>query len=103
MNTATITLNTPIKRGDNEITSIELRKPAAGALRGVSLRGLLDFQTDDIIKVLPRITEPPLTDAECNRLDPADLVQAGVAIAGYLIPTQVLEEAGISITAEAMQ
>ena len=93
MDKKVITLDTPIKRGESEITSITINKPNSGALRGASLRGLLDFQTDDIIKVLPRITEPALTDADANRLDPADLVQMGGVIAGFLLPRQVLAKA----------
>ena len=91
-NPNTITLDTPIKRGEKEITSITLNKPNSGALRGASLRGLLDFQTDDIIKVLPRITDPALTDNEANRLDPADLVQMGGVIASFLLSKQVLDK-----------
>lgn len=89
----TITLEQPIKRGDTEITRVELRKPNAGALRGVSLRGLLEFQTDDIAKVLPRISDPALTDPEVGRMDPADLLQAGGVIAGFLLPKRALAEA----------
>lgn len=90
MSTTNIPLETPIKRGTTEITSIEIRKPDSGALRGVSLRDLLDFQTDAILKVLPRVTEPPLTAPEAARLDPADLVQAGAALAGFLLTRRAL-------------
>lgn len=93
MSTQKITLEAPIKRGETEITEIELRKPNAGALRGVSLRNLLDFQTDDIAKVLPRISEPTLTDADVGKMDPADLLQAGAVIAGFLLPKRALEAA----------
>lgn len=90
----TITLDAPIKRGETGlIAAIEIRKPNSGALRGVSLRGLLDLQADDIIKVLPRISEPPITDHEAARLDPADLLQAGGVIAGFLLPKRALEQA----------
>lgn len=88
-----ITLETPIARGETQITALELRKPNAGALRGCSLRGLLEFQADDIIKVLPRVTEPALTEAEAARLDPADLLQAGSVIAGFLLPKRAMEQA----------
>lgn len=91
--TQKIQLETPIKRGESEIAAIEIRKPMAGSLRGVSLRALLDFETDAIIKVLPRISEPPLTEAECGRLDPADLVQSGAAIAYFLVSKRALEQA----------
>lgn len=89
----TVTLEKPIKRGETEITRITLNKPLSGALRGCSLRGLLDFQTDDIIKVLPRVTEPALTDSEASRLDPADLIQMGTVIAGFLLPKRLMDEA----------
>ena len=96
--TKTITLDTPIKRGETEITSIEIRKPNRGALRGVSLRALLDFETDAIIKVLPRVSEPPLLEAECVRMDPADLVQAGAKIAGFLLPKSARAEAEAQVS-----
>ena len=92
-NPNTVTLDAPIKRGEKEITEITLIKPNSGALRGTSLRGLLDCNTDDLIKVLPRITDPALTDAEVNRLDPADLMQAAAKVAGFLLPKRLLEEA----------
>lgn len=88
-----ITLDEPIARGETKITEIEIRKPNSGALRGVSLRALLDFETDAIIKVLPRVSEPPLLEAECVRMDPADLVQAGAKIAGFLLPKSARAEA----------
>lgn len=93
-----ITLETPIKRGETEITKVTLNKPNAGALRGTSLRGLLDFQAGDLIKVLPRVTEPALTDAEANRLDPADLLQMGAVIAGFLLTKQAMAEAQDKVT-----
>lgn len=88
-----ITLETPLKRGETEITKITINKPNSGALRGASLRGLLDFQTDDIIKVLPRVSEPALTEQEAARLDPADLLQMGAMIATFLLPKQAIADA----------
>lgn len=91
--TKTLTLDTPIKRGEAEIKEITLSKPNAGALRGASLRSLLDMDVSAIMTVLPRITEPPLLDAEIMRMDPADLLQAGAVVAGFLLPKQLLQEA----------
>ena len=88
-----ITLEAPIQRGETTVTELELIKPNAGALRGASLRGLLDFQADDIITVTPRITRPALTAQEAQRLDPADLIQIGTVLAGFLLPKRILEEA----------
>lgn len=84
--TETITLEKPIKRGETEIKTVDIRKPDSGALRGVSLRQVLDLQTDTIQTVTPRISEPTLIDTEVKQLDPADLLKIGVAIAGFFIP-----------------
>ena len=88
-----VTLETPLQRGETTVTELELIKPNAGALRGASLRGLLDFQADDIITVTPRITLPALTAQEAQRLDPADLIQIGTVLAGFLLPKRILEQA----------
>lgn len=85
----TITLDTPIKRGDTEITSVTIRKPLGGALRGVSLRELLDLDGSAIMKVAPRITDPTLTDAEMTKVEGADLLQMGAVIANFLLPREI--------------
>lgn len=90
-----ITLDTPIKRGDNEITEIALRKPSAGELRGVTLTDLLQMDVAALTKVIPRISDPALTEAEVARMDPADLVQIGGVVAGFLLPKAALAEAGL--------
>lgn len=91
----TITLDTPIKRGDNDIAEISLRKPSAGELRGVTLTDLLQMDVAALTKVVPRISEPPLTEIEIARMDPADLVQIGGVVAGFLLPKAALAEAGL--------
>lgn len=87
----TITLQSPIKRGETEILQLEIVKPNASALRGASLRGLLDLQTTDILTVLPRVTMPALTPMETSLIDPADLVQIGAELAGFLLPNYIKE------------
>ncbi|HDR8929199.1 TPA: phage tail assembly protein [Burkholderia vietnamiensis] len=83
----TVTLDTPIERnGGTPITEITLRKPAAGELRGTSLNALVNLDVDALGKVLPRISSPTLTEFDVQQLDPADLVQLGVAFAGFLLP-----------------
>lgn len=86
MTTKTITLDSPIKRGDQTIESITLRKPTAGELRGVPLMSLMQMDVAALTTVLPRITEPTLTTADVSGMDPADLVQCGVEVAGFLVP-----------------
>lgn len=91
----TITLDTPIKRGDNEVAAIDLRKPASGELRGVTLTDLLHMDVTALTKVVPRISDPALTEVEVAKMDPADLVQIGGVVAGFLLPKAALAEAGL--------
>lgn len=81
----TVTLDTPIKRGNGEITEVTLRKPNAGELRGVSLAELLQMKVDALQTVLPRITNPILHKQDMATLDPADLVNMGTVVVGFLL------------------
>ena len=82
---APVELDTPVVRGETTIESITLRKPTAGELRGVNLADVLQMQTDALIKLIPRLSTPSLTDHEARQMDPADLVQCGGEIAGFLL------------------
>lgn len=97
MSTHEITLDTPLDRGDTKISTITLHKPNSGALRGISVRSVLDMDIDTIVTVIPRISEPKLTDAEARKLDLPDLMQAGVALAGFFMPKAALAEAATEV------
>ena len=84
MTTATIHLDTPIVRDGQTIERIELRKPAAGELRGIVLLALLQMDVDAIASLLPRISTPMVTKPEALAMDPADLLAVGVEVAGFL-------------------
>lgn len=83
--TEPIELDEPLKRGEQTIDRITLRKPKSGELRGVSLADVLQMQTDALITLIPRLSSPSLTAAEVRQMDPADLVQCGGEIAGFLL------------------
>ncbi|KWC22786.1 phage tail protein [Burkholderia ubonensis] len=85
----TLTLDTPIERGNQTIDKITLRKPRSGELRGVSLSDLVSLDVAALSKVLPRISSPTLTEADVANIDPADLVQLGGIFAGFLMPKAV--------------
>jgi hypothetical protein len=87
----TITLESPIKRGDTLVEKIDVRKPAAGELRGTSLVNLLNMDVGSLEIVLPRITTPPLLKPEVSAMDPADLVQIATEISGFLLTRQAKE------------
>lgn len=80
-----IELDDPIKRGEQTIDTITLRKPKSGELRGISLADVLQMQTDALITLIPRLSNPSLTATEVRQMDPADLVQCGGEIAGFLL------------------
>lgn len=84
----TITLDTPLTRGDTTIETLTLRKPTAGELRGVALTDVLQMQTDALIRLIPRLSTPSINEAEVRHMDPADLVQCGSEIAGFLLTKQ---------------
>ena len=87
--TATVELDTPIKRNQEEVAKLTLRKPASGELRGLSLADLINMDVDSITKVLPRISNPTLTEHEVREMDPADLAACGTEIAGVLLPKRL--------------
>ena len=87
--TATVELDTPIKRNQEEVSKLTLRKPASGDLRGLSLADLINMDVDSITKVLPRISNPTLTEQEVREMDPADLAACGTEIAGFLLPKRL--------------
>lgn len=88
----TITLDAPLSRGETTIDTLTLRKPSAGELRGVALTDVLQMQTDALIRLIPRLSTPSLTEAEVRNMDPADLVQCGSEVAGFLLTKQARGE-----------
>lgn len=85
MTTETVPLDQPIKRGETLITELVVRKPKTGELRGLKLVDLLQMDTDAVIKVLPRVTTPTLTQSELYDLDPADLTSLASTVVGFLL------------------
>lgn len=82
-----IELSEPIQRGDTHIATLQLRKPKAGELRGLSLQDVLTADISTILKLIPRITVPPLTQPEADELSPADLAEIGGAVRGFFMTT----------------
>lgn len=82
-----VELLAPITRGEGDkaktITSIDLRRPATGELRGLKLADLLQMDVNQVSTLLPRITEPALTEAEIATLDPADLASMALEVVGF--------------------
>lgn len=80
-----VELDTPIIRGEQTIATIELRKPKAGELRGISLADLATLDVNALRLVLPRITVPSLTQAEVDTMEICDITAMGAKVATFLL------------------
>jgi len=81
----TITLQTPLTRGETEIKEVTLRKPGTGEMRGLALSDLLQMNVNALHKVLPRISSPMLTEADVANMDIADFTEMASEVAGFLL------------------
>ena len=90
---ATVTLDSPITRGATTITQLHLRKPKAGALRGINLAELLMLRAESVMVLLPRITEPPLLKHEVENMEPVDLIACATEVVNFLAPQATLDKA----------
>lgn len=93
-NLKTVELDDPVKRGSTVIDSVDVRKPSAGELRGVSLMDVAQMDVLALRKVLPRITNPSLTDAEIGQLSLADMMQFGVIVSAFLLTKRQKADSG---------
>lgn len=83
---STVTLDTPIVSGETTITQVQVRKPQAGELRGLSLSALLNLDYAALETLLPRITIPTLHKAQIIAMDPSDFTQLGSEVMDFLLP-----------------
>lgn len=90
--TKTITLDQPIVRGTSTITTLTIRKPSAGELRGIKLMDLANMDVSALVAVLPRITMPSILRQEVEQMDPADLSEIGIEVALFLAKKSALTD-----------
>ena len=79
----TVEFDNPIQRGDLTISQVNINKPKTGALRGLSLSDLLKIDVDTVIKLVPRVSTPPLAEHEVAALDPTDFLSLSTAVVGF--------------------
>ncbi|MGD8174800.1 phage tail assembly protein [Marinimicrobium sp. ARAG 43.8] len=89
----TITLDQPIPRGGNDITTLTLRKPASGELRGLNLYDLMQMDVTALCKLVPRIATPSIAEADVRQMAPSDLTQIGMEVNGFLLPKSARADA----------
>jgi len=81
----TVTLDAPIRRGDQVITSVVVRKPDPGELRGCSIVALSQLEYDALRRILPRVTIPNLLAVEVDAMDLGDLTEMGAILGDFLL------------------
>jgi hypothetical protein len=78
----TVTLQEPLRGGT--LTSVQVRKPKPWEMRGLQLQAIVQGDVNSLIALLPKVTDPPLVTAECEKeLDPADFIGFAGALAGF--------------------
>jgi len=81
----TVTLGEPIKRGEQLIELLQLRKPKSGELRGLSLQDIIRADITALLQLIPRISNPPLTAIEADGLASEDLAEIGGVVRGFFM------------------
>jgi hypothetical protein len=81
----TVTLGEPIKRGEQLIEQLQLRKPKSGELRGLSLQDIMRADITALLQLIPRISSPPLTSVEADGLASEDLAEIGGVVRGFFM------------------
>lgn len=84
MKTRTVTLEEAIVRGDIEITTITLRAPKAGELRGLNNFDVIQANVTAHRTLIPRISN--ITVNEFDNLPPADLMSIQQEVIAFFMP-----------------
>lgn len=84
--TVSVTLDEPIQRGEQTITTITLRKPLVRELRGLAISAIYASDVDAMAKLLPRISSPTLLPPEIDAMNPADFAALASEAVGFLLP-----------------
>lgn len=91
-NTNCIALEKPIVRGNTTINEVKVLRPKDSVpFIGVSISELIQMDVNALQKVLPRVTEPKLTNHEVKTLDPADTFSLGAQVAAFFLKKKDLE------------
>lgn len=81
----TANLEDGIKRGEQTIKTLDIRKPGAGELRGLALQDLMRADVGAIITLLPRISNPTITTQEAEQMTPVDFAECAGVIASFFL------------------
>lgn len=86
-----IALVKPVIRKNSEIKEVTVTEAMqqTGSLRGLKLYDVMTSDVDSLIKLLPRVTSPALTESEVSLLDVRDFAELSKEVADFLAPSYV--------------
>ncbi len=82
-----VTLVVPLKRGEDEVKELTIRKPNAGALRGLKTAAIVELDFDSHKKLVPRISD--ITEAEFLSLDVEDVLTVQTEVASFFVASKL--------------
>jgi len=84
-----VTLVKPIIRKNSEVKEVTVTEAMqqTGSLRGLKLYDVMTSDVDSLIKLLPRVTSPALTEVEVSQLDVRDFAELSKLVADFLAPS----------------
>lgn len=88
-------LDVPVRRGERTITHVRIRKPKGGELRGTTVADIVRMDVGCMIRLLPRVTLPALTEHDVAELDPADFAGLSGELAAFFMPARQRAELGL--------
>ena len=91
----TVNLERPLKRGDQSVSKIVLRRPDGGELRGVDLISLYRMDVVAVSKIVPRISSPVVASAEFLGMPAPDIAAICNRVSDFLLTKQQKAEAGL--------
>lgn len=88
----TVKLSVPVKIDGKNTSEIGLRCPKTGELRGLMLANVVQMETSSMLKLLPRITVPPMSEAQIADLPPADFFTMTREAVGFFITSEQIAQ-----------
>lgn len=81
----TVRLSKPVMVGETEYSEIVVREPNVIALKGLSLHALQFGHTDPLIELLPKITEPRLSQTVIKKMSVKDISKFALVVTAFLV------------------
>lgn len=93
---ATVTLDTPIERGDQKIETVNIRQPTAGDFRGTSMTAVFQMEPVAVATVLARVSDPVVHKDDFLKMNASDAAALGGEVVNFLLTKSDRAAAGLT-------